>query len=153
MPHDQMVYVKETTPGEVAWRVFRPTPPNTTEWSKHISERYKRRTEQNWFISNKRMSLELMYSPEYTRNQLAAGTILLLSAGTALKAKVRNTHSGAVDNVGGRMGHARTNWTECMTHTPGKICPLATYGTVYTASVFLRRHLPSLGDVHLWFLV
>ena len=61
--------------------------------------------------------------PEYTRNQSAAGTTLLPSAGIALKAKVRNTHNGAVDSVCGRLGHARTNWTGYMTHTTGKICP------------------------------
>ena len=35
VPHDEMVYVKEINPGKVPWRVFRPTPPNSTEWSKH----------------------------------------------------------------------------------------------------------------------
>ena len=67
VPHDQIMYVKETPLGEEPWRIYRPTPPNSTEWNKHITDRYQKRTEQNWFISNKRMSQELRYSPDFPR--------------------------------------------------------------------------------------
>ena len=39
------------------------------EWNKHIPDHYQKRTKQNWFISNQRMSQELRYSPDRPKVQ------------------------------------------------------------------------------------